>query len=439
MTPTGKSTPSATQAQADQVSTETMRLIAARGDLLLNAVDEGICCLDAQGNISFVNEAAARALGYTMREMTGKPMHELTHHHYPDGTVFPREECPIWGSVTEGIHQRIGGDVFWRKDGSALPVDFTSVPIREGRRVVAVVVTFRDVTAQQAARAQSERFAVEQAARLAAEASQRIVKQRDERFRGLIAASGQIVWTNSPEGRMSGDQPGWSGYTGQTPEEYEGFGWAAAVHPDDAQASVNEWNACVTERRPFVFEHRVRGRDGTYRHFSIRAIPLLDDDGSIREWVGVHTDITEQREARVAVERALADAQHARLELQRAFEQAPAAIATLVGENLTFASANPKFRTLLGNRELIGFTMLEAVPEMEGQPFLELMRNVYRTGEAFVGRQVQASVDHGPDGKPKHGVYDFVYQPLRDADQVVTGIMIHAVESMVEAVAIPPE
>lgn len=433
MPPTSKLDTSATQAQANQVSTEALRLIAARGDLLLNAVDEGICCLDAEGNISFVNEAAARTLGYTMREMTGKPMHELTHHHYPDGSIYPREECPIWGSVTDGIHQRIGGDVFWRKDGSRLPVDFTSVPIREGRRVVAVVVTFRDVTAQQAARAQSESLAVETAARHAAEESQRIVKQRDERFRGLIAASGQIVWTNSPEGRMSGDQPGWSGYTGQTREEYEGFGWASAVHPDDAGASIDEWNACVAERRPFVFEHRVRGRDGTYRHFSIRAIPLLDDDGNIREWVGVHTDVTEQREARARVDAALAEAQHARSELQRAFEQAPAAIATLVGENLTFASANPKFRNLLGDRELIGSTMLEAVPELEGQPFLELMRNVYRTGEAYVGRQVQASVDRGPDGKPKHGIYDFVYQPLRNADQEVTGIMIHAVESTPDA------
>jgi PAS domain S-box-containing protein len=105
-----------------------------------------------------------------------------------------------------------------------------------------------------------------------------------------------VLWTNTAQGEMAGEQAGWAALTGQSFDEYQGFGWSRAVHPDDAQPTVNEWRAAVQERRPFVFEHRVRRHDGQWRHFSIRAIPITDAHGAIREWVGVHTDITEQRE-----------------------------------------------------------------------------------------------------------------------------------------------
>ncbi|MCJ2079869.1 MHYT domain-containing protein [Methylobacterium sp. J-090] len=119
----------------------------------------------------------------------------------------------------------------------------------------------------------------------------------EARFRAAIQAVRGVLWTNDAEGRMVGDQPGWAALTGQTPAEYEGYGWASAVHPDEVRSSVEAWTATVAARRDFVHEHRVRSRDGTWRHFAIHAVPILDGAGAIREWVGVHTDITEQREA----------------------------------------------------------------------------------------------------------------------------------------------
>ncbi len=77
----------------------------------------------------------------------------------------------------------------------------------------------------------------------------------------------------------------------------EAYGWANAVHPEDAQSTVDAWRVAVEDRCPFLFEHRVRRHDGAWRTFSIRAIPILDAAGQIREWVGVHTDVTEQRNA----------------------------------------------------------------------------------------------------------------------------------------------
>jgi PAS domain S-box-containing protein len=78
---------------------------------------------------------------------------------------------------------------------------------------------------------------------------------------------------------------------------YQGFGWAAAVHPDDAEPTLRAWKAAVAQGGPYTFEHRVRRHDGAWRDFAVRAVAVLEPDGSIREWIGVHTDITERKRA----------------------------------------------------------------------------------------------------------------------------------------------
>ena len=123
------------------------------------------------------------------------------------------------------------------------------------------------------------------------------LRASEARFRAAVQAVRGVLWTNDAEGRMRGEQASWAALTGQTREQYQDFGWTDAVHPDDAPGTVEAWNATVRERRIFVHEHRVRTQEGAWRHFAIRAAPVLDAGGGVREWVGVHADITEQREA----------------------------------------------------------------------------------------------------------------------------------------------
>jgi PAS domain S-box-containing protein len=396
-------------------------LLRQRADQILNAIDDGVYCLDESGNTTFVNEAAARMLGYGLRELLGRPQHEVIHHHYADGSPFPREACPIYLAVTDGIQQRIGGDVFWKKSGEKLWVDYTAIPIRDRRRVLGAVVTFRDATLEQRAEEQARRLEREQTARAEIELAKIALEQSEQRYRALVEASGQFIWTNTPEGRMEGEQPGWSALTGQSRAEYEGFGWADAVHPEDAPATIDAWNQSVAERRMFAFEHRVRCRDGMYRTFSIRAVPVLNADGTIREWVGVHTDVTEQR-------RALAAAEHARNELRRVFEQAPAAIATIEVPSLVFRSANPRYRQLLNGRDVVDKPVLDALPELRDQPFfVDMLRDVSRTATPYVGNGVAAKIDRG-DGTLETRWFDFIYQPLTEPNGAVAAIMVHAVE-----------
>ncbi len=120
-------------------------------------------------------------------------------------------------------------------------------------------------------------------------------RKSDDRYRAAVAATDGIVWTNDASGNMRGEQPAWSALTGQTQAEYEGYGWSAAVHPEDAQPTITAWQAALAARKPFIFEHRVRHVDGAWRLFAVRAIPTFEANGNIREWVGVHTDITSAR------------------------------------------------------------------------------------------------------------------------------------------------
>src|SRR5262249_40222719 len=98
--------------------------------------------------------------------------------------------------------------------------------------------------------------------------------------------------------------PGWIAFTGQSFDQLRGWGWLDAVHPEDRPNTARVWSAAVESRSIYEVEHRLRSRDGTYRHMLARAVPILGHDGQIREWVGVHTDIDAERCAEIAMHEA---------------------------------------------------------------------------------------------------------------------------------------
>ncbi|BAZ49479.1 integral membrane sensor hybrid histidine kinase [Nostoc sp. NIES-4103] len=119
----------------------------------------------------------------------------------------------------------------------------------------------------------------------------------EERFRSLIEATSQIIWSTNAEGGFVTDQPQWRAFTGQSIEEIWGWGWQDMVHPDDRAEAAEVWRTALANRTVHQTETRIRRHDGEYRHLSIRGVPIVAADGSIREWVGANTDITERKEA----------------------------------------------------------------------------------------------------------------------------------------------
>ncbi len=121
----------------------------------------------------------------------------------------------------------------------------------------------------------------------------------EARYKSLVMAApnAQAIWIAAPDGRVTVDIPSWRDITGQTPEEILGWGWAEAIHPDDRDQVVADWKTAVDTQTPMAREFRLRSRAGGYRWHATTAVPLLDEQGAIVEWVGTTMDIDERKVA----------------------------------------------------------------------------------------------------------------------------------------------
>lgn len=114
--------------------------------LILRAAGEGIYGVNADGVTTFVNPAAERMLGWSSAELVGKDMHATVHHTHAGGGPYPHRDCPIYAAFRDGAVHQVEDEVFWRKDGTCFPVEYTSTPIRERGQLLGAVIVFRDVS-----------------------------------------------------------------------------------------------------------------------------------------------------------------------------------------------------------------------------------------------------------------------------------------------------
>ncbi len=134
---------------------------------LLDSAGEGIWGLNLDGVCTFVNRMTMRTLGFAAEEMVGRKMHELVHHHYPDGRPYPTEECSITEILRGKEPFRGQLDTMFRKDGSSFLAEVSAQPVVVEGVVIGVVVTFRDVSELHRERQELERAYKEAAKRTA--------------------------------------------------------------------------------------------------------------------------------------------------------------------------------------------------------------------------------------------------------------------------------
>ncbi|HVF47391.1 MAG TPA: PAS domain S-box protein [Pyrinomonadaceae bacterium] len=245
---------------------------------IIESSRDSIITVDFDSVITTWNHAAESLYGYTAAEAIGKSLSML---------LLPADLVEIFHDVDKvrlGEAVEMFETIRLDKDGRRLDLEVVMSPVKDSTdRVVGVSTIVRDI---------SERLESEAALQFS-----------EQRFRVAVDAMDSLVWTNNPRGEMEGEQPGWENFTGQTYDEYQGFGWCKAVHPDDAQLTIDAWNKAVRKTETFVFEHRLRRRDGEWRVCSIRAVPVMTSDGETIEWVGAHTDITDRKQAEEALRR----------------------------------------------------------------------------------------------------------------------------------------
>jgi PAS domain S-box-containing protein len=251
--------------------------------LILTQAGEGIYGLDQTGHTTFVNPRAADMLGYRVEELLGRHMHSTLHHSKPDGSPYPAKDCPIYASIHDGKIHRVMDEVFWRKDGTSFPVEYTSTPIREGDDVIGAVLVFRDMTERREA--------------------QRAVEESQERFRQLAEHIREVFWITDPsKQQMIYISPAYEEIWMRSCESLYAspHSWLEAIHPED-RPRVRE--AALHKQITGIYDeqYRILRPDGSVRWIWDRAFPIRNASGAVYRIVGFAEDVTEVKQVEAAL------------------------------------------------------------------------------------------------------------------------------------------
>jgi PAS domain S-box-containing protein len=266
-----------TRRQAENLEAQQMEIKAAeeKGRLILGSVKDGIVGLDNHGVMTFANPAAYSMLGYAEEEFVGQPMHDLIHHTYPDGQAFPRNECAMYMTAQDGQPRRVDGEVLWRKDGSSIPVEYSTTPVLKDGQILGSVISYRDIT---------ERKAAEKA----------IAEQR---------AAMQQILDHSPVGTAFTIE-GEFRYT--NPEFEEMFGLKAGDSAQDIYVKPEDRTQLIADlKRDGQVRNRemmLRGKNEEPRHYLATFMPFNHEgEQGLMGWL---VDMTERKQAELEVLRA---------------------------------------------------------------------------------------------------------------------------------------
>ncbi|RYD31896.1 MAG: hybrid sensor histidine kinase/response regulator, partial [Verrucomicrobiaceae bacterium] len=193
------------------------------------------------------------------------------------------------------------------------------------------------------------------------------------------------------------------------------------IDPAAVRKVQQAFTAAHRDRKRLEIEYGVRHPDGKTR--TVLSISHTADgaDGRPERLYGVFADITRRKQ----VEEELAFQRH---QLELIFRESPAAMALWRGENLIFERVNPQYQAWFGDRTLVGRSLTEAVPELAGQGFDDLLRKVLRTGEPFTGTEMPAQFAGGKNGGTGDRYFDFTYLQVRDTAGQPYGVYDHAVD-----------
>jgi PAS domain S-box-containing protein len=244
-------------------------------DLILNATDQGIYVLDAEGRCTLFNRAASAMTGWLPEEGISRNIHELIHHTRPGGSPHPPTECPALGVLRTGKAVHKDNEVYWRRNGSPFPVEYSSAPIFENDRTVGAVVVFTDIT---------ERKAIE-----------KMMRDREEELRLIVDMGPTLISYFDSDCRYRWINRTYAQWAGLGDKEIKGrhireiLGKAAwqTVRPYAKRVLNGE---VVTYEQHLLLHIGPRWLRGTYT-------PYRDEAGQVAGFVEHAVDIGEHKEA----------------------------------------------------------------------------------------------------------------------------------------------
>ena len=244
-----------------------------KNQLILNSAAEGILGLDLYGRQTFFNESATRMLGYSAEELVGHSGHSLWHHTKPDGSIYPEDECFIHATLRDGTVHRISNEVFWRKDGTSFPVEYSNTPIYENGKVVGSVVTFVDIT------------------------NRKLAEEEILKFKLGIECSSDAVFITDPDGRIT--------YVNEAFEKIYGYTWEETIGQTPriiksgllSQNFYQHFWGKLLNKGVVLHEIVNKSKDGSLMTIDSSNNPILDSLGNITGFLSVNRNITDRKQA----------------------------------------------------------------------------------------------------------------------------------------------
>ena len=263
---------------------EERNRVTQQMQMLLQSTGQGIYGIDLQGSCTFMNRATCEMLGYRPEEALGRNMHELIHHHRPDGSPYPVEECPFFRALKKGEGCRADTEVIWRRDGTPIPVEYSSFPIFEDGRITGAVVTVVDIT---------ERKRVEEKVR-ASEQLFRSIFENAQIGISLYSVSGAQYFTNRALRKMLG-------YSHDELSSVEK--WNRIVHPNERVAEAERYSALLEGKRDGdAWEQRLVHSGGRIVNTSRKVSVLRDATGKPQYVLNMTEDVTERLQSKEALQ-----------------------------------------------------------------------------------------------------------------------------------------
>ncbi len=293
----------------EQYKAEEARLYLAA---IVESSDDAIVSKNLDGIITSWNNGAQRIFGYSAEEAVGRPITML----------IPPELVDEEGRILERLRRGERIDHFETirvaKDGRRLNISLTVSPVKNSEgEIIGASKIARDMTGQKRA---------EQA-----------VHETEDRFRTLADNIAQLAWMADASGSIFWYNKRWFDYTGRTPEEMQGWGWQAVHHADHVQRVTEKYRRHLQSGESWEDTFPLRGRNGQYRWFLSRAVPIRDATDRIIRWFGTNTDVTDWQEAQEALRRAQAQLLNSKEELELRVRERTARLRSALAELEAFS------------------------------------------------------------------------------------------------------
>lgn len=254
------------------------------------------------------------------------------------------------------------------------------------------------------------------------------IKESEARFRTMAESTDILITVTDEHSETSYFNKAWTKLTGKKETELTNGQWLELMHPEDKATYLDRYNNTAENKEAFHGEFRIKNKDGAYRWLLTHAAPRLKEDMSFTGYISSFVDITERR---VAEKSAIIREQN----LRNIILQSPVAMCLLKGPEYVVELANERMIQFWGKESeaIINTPLFEALPEVRGQGFEEILKGVYTTGESFSAQDVHASLIR--DGVREDVYVTFVYEAYREAGGDISGLVGVAVETTDQVLA----